>query len=61
LLSDLEENHIFAEVVGRRLVPLLLTPIVFAEESAKKHVIQQILTPASEKNNAGGHFNLQCQ
>ena len=53
MVSKLDMNHIFAEVVGRRIVPLLLTPIVLAEQSAIQYVLKDILTPASEEPQNG--------
>ncbi|CAK8697905.1 unnamed protein product [Clavelina lepadiformis] len=52
LISNIEANNIFAEVVGRRIVPLLLTPIVIAEQSAVEHVINTILNPAIESSTS---------
>ena len=50
LLSKLQSNHIFADVVGRRIIPLILTPIVLAEQSAVTYVIKDILTPFDKQN-----------
>ena len=48
LLVTAEKNHIFAEVFAKRIVPLLLTPIVMTEQTAVDHVLTQILCPNSK-------------
>nr|CAB3265907.1 protein-associating with the carboxyl-terminal domain of ezrin [Phallusia mammillata] len=52
-LSNLNIHNIFAEVVGRRLAPLILTPIILAETSAMTHVVGPLLTPATRNKTEG--------
>nr|XP_002127426.5 protein-associating with the carboxyl-terminal domain of ezrin [Ciona intestinalis] len=48
LLLKLKDSHIFAEVVAKRIIPLLLTPVILSDQYAVKHVIQHILCPVGE-------------